>query len=696
MAFAGGKAGGSNFYPPLRISSAQSAASAPQALPAAVDDASVVSGHTTRSAPWSEDWDRPKPSPGSGASYYPPLKLTSLRADLAESHCQAGRAPPTAPHSHLSFQQKEDISSSALRNELHAFSGLKIPSTFAPPEALAAQSRLGVESNAIETSTTATAQSSGFDTAGCCETQPWNSPVQAGAADCDGTFMESPREALPLATPAMSSQWRHGMAAPGTCAGLTAQSGSAANAEDAPEVEVRGSQSAPKPWTSWAEVRFPSRLLSPLVEAGFKAPSLIQQYAWPIAVQGTDLIGIAKTGSGKTLAFLLPAFARLIESNADPRAPPAILVLAPTRELAVQIEAQAKSFGGPAGMRAACLYGGAPKGPQLGQLRMRPQALIATPGRLNDLLDPPPGLTLAVDMKGVKFLVLDEADRMLDMGFEPQIRKIICSLPKERQTMMFTATWPAAVRRLGGEFLRDPLELRIGDADVLTVNPDIEQHVQFCTDVLDKDRRLEEILREAGEDQTIVFVSTKRMCDMVAFRTPGSVAIHGDKDQPERDAALMAFKSGARRVLVATDVAARGLDIKAVRLVINYDPPPREEDYVHRVGRTGRAGLKGKAVTLLTNEDAAAARSIAEVFKKGGLPVPQELANRLASGELRSGRDPSRPRARPSPSMPTGTSMRRGPAFGADDFDFDGFGRGRGFDSRNDFLTTCQNDCPTW
>jgi len=465
---------------------------------------------------------------------------------------------------------------------------------------------------------------------------------------------------------------------------------------DPPSVEVRGSGSLPGPWSTWQQTNFPPRIQGPLTAAGFPAPTVIQQYAWPILSAGRDLIGVAKTGSGKTLAFLLPPFAKLLETNADPRAPPAILVLAPTRELACQIEQEAKQFGAGAGIKTSCLYGGAPKGPQLAELRQRPQVLVATPGRLNDLLDPPPGMTLAVDVKGVTYLILDEADRMLDMGFEPQIRKIILGLRKDRQTVMFTATWPAGVRRLASEFLQDAAEVRAGEVDVLQVNPDIEQRLVFCSDLHDKELKLEEALRDANDDQAIVFVNTKRMCESITFRIQNSIAIHGDKDQRERDTALSYFKSRSRRVLVATDVAARGLDIKAVKLVVNFEPPNREEDYVHRVGRTGRAGQKGTAVTLLTNEDGNAARSIAEIFKRMELPLPEELERRLASGEMRSGgnRDQSRPRTR---------GGRQFNDHGAhDNFDFGDvagsrFSGGFGMDRvKSDFNNSCSNDCPTW
>jgi len=468
--------------------------------------------------------------------------------------------------------------------------------------------------------------------------------------------------------------------------------GAAAASQDTStaEVEVRGTGQLPQAWKTWTDVAFPPRVRAPLISAGFPAPSLIQQHSWPILSVGRDFIGIAKTGSGKTLAFLLPIFAKLLESKADLRGPPASLVLAPTRELACQIENEAKNFGATAGMKAACLYGGAPKGPQLAELRQRPQVVVATPGRLNDLLCPPAGLTVAVDVKSVCYLVLDEADRMLDMGFEPQIRKIIQALPQERQTVMFTATWPPAIRRLAQDFLKDAVEVRVGETENLSVNTDITQHVALCPDLRDKEDRLDSILRASGTDQAIVFVNTKRMCEQVSLRISGSIAIHGDKDQRERDHALSQFKSGAIRVLVATDVAARGLDVKAVKVVVNFDPPNREEDYVHRVGRTGRAGQKGAAWTLLTNEDGAAARSIADIFKRMGLPLPAELERRLASGEMRSGRAGGGGSGARSRSV--GVVSRRHD----DDFDFGGPARRNDFGGRDEGRSSFMNDCPTY
>ncbi|CAE8740409.1 unnamed protein product [Polarella glacialis] len=436
-----------------------------------------------------------------------------------------------------------------------------------------------------------------------------------------------------------------------------------------PGVEVRGCGDLPVPWSSWHQVDFHERLKSQLLAAGFPSPSSIQQHAWPLVRGGHDLIGIARTGSGKTLAFLMPAFSNILES-AERTDLPEILVLAPTRELACQIETEAQKFGSPAGMRTVTLYGGAPKGPQLGSLRRRPQLVVATPGRLNDFLEPgTPGMAPGVDLGSVRFLVLDEADRMLDMGFEPQIRKIIAKVPRKRQTMMFTATWPEDIRSLAADFLTDPVEVRVGNCDELEANPDIEQRVLFCSDLRDKHQQLEKLVKEFQGKPVIVFVNTKRLCDSLACDIFDSVTIHGDRTQEERDTALLAFRKGVSSVLVATDVAARGLDIKGVKLVVNFDNPPREEDYVHRIGRTGRAGQSGLAVSLLTDDDGGAARNIMEVMKRSGKEVPTALEERLESGKMRfpvdrGPRDKDREKARrrshslPAARPPRGSSFR--------------------------------------
>lgn len=426
------------------------------------------------------------------------------------------------------------------------------------------------------------------------------------------------------------------------------------------------------PWETWDMVKFPRHLLSLLP---FSAPTKIQQHAWPILWEGMDLIGIAKTGSGKTLAFLLPVFARMLVDG-----PPAMVVLAPTRELACQIRCEAQKFP----VRTVSIYGGAPKGPQLAEMRLMPHVVVATPGRLNDFLEPPAGYSPGLDVGKVQYLVLDEADMMLDMGFEPQIRRIISKIPKDRQTMMFTATWPVEVRRLATDFLRNPAEVRIGDANVLVANADIDQRVIFCS-ASEKDARLRKQVEDSS-GPTLVFVSTKRMCEVLTRSFPGSVTIHGDRTQSERDSALAAFKSGAARVMIATNVAARGLDIKGVALVVNYDPAVKDEDYVHRIGRTGRGGERGTAVSLITQEDGRAALTIAEVMDRTGLPVPDDLAMRLASGELRvpepGVRDGSRRRAR---SAPASARSRGG---------LSAISR-RGVDISGGFGFGLGNDCPT-
>lgn len=361
---------------------------------------------------------------------------------------------------------------------------------------------------------------------------------------------------------------------------------------------------------------------------------------------GRDVIGIAKTGSGKTLGFLLPAFARCLTERIS--GSPIMLVMAPTRELAVQIDADAKRFAGSAGVLTALAYGGAPKGPQLADLRRRPQLLTGTPGRLNDFIE-----GRMINLGDVKFLVLDEADRMLDMGFEPQIRKVIANVPTRRQTMMFTATWPKEVRRMAQDFFQDPVEIRIGNADELQANADIEQKVIICSTMRDKETQLCNTLRNA-DGQVIIFTKTKKMCDQLSRSLDRMgvkcEAIHGDRDQRERDIALNSFKSGQARILVATDVAARGLDVKSITVVVNFDPAGNAEDYVHRIGRTGRAGRKGLAVTLLTPDESRPASQIAEVMRKTGKPIPPDLA-RLAGNappprERRRSRSRKRSRSR--------------------------------------------------
>lgn len=397
-------------------------------------------------------------------------------------------------------------------------------------------------------------------------------------------------------------------------------------------VVVKDERGRPMPnpprFPTFEECPFPQAIMDRLKSAGFPSPSEIQSYTWPLAVQGKDVIGVAATGSGKTISFLLPAFKDFIEQGVRPGSP-SLLVLAPTRELAIQIQEEADKFGKPE-IKSVCCYGGAPKPPQAQALRSGIHAVIGTPGRVNDFIE---GQELNVG--SVNKLVFDEADRMLDMGFEPQIRKVLENVPRQRHTLFFTATWPASVRRLAGDFLNNPCTVTIGNRDELKGNQDITQ-VLVTVNSNEKNRKLVETLEQGGvanrrnsEAKGLIFCATKRICDSVAeFLDRKSIpcsAVHGDKNQRDREASLNALKEGKIKLVVATDVAARGLDIKGVTLVVNYDPPSNTEDYVHRIGRTGRAGQKGTAVALISERDTHCLKGILQVMKRTNQSLTPEL-----------------------------------------------------------------------
>ncbi|GAB2259125.1 hypothetical protein Droror1_Dr00027265 [Drosera rotundifolia] len=395
------------------------------------------------------------------------------------------------------------------------------------------------------------------------------------------------------------------------------------------EISIVGDCS-PSPFMSFDATGFPQEILKQVHQAGFSAPTPIQAQSWPISLQGRDIVAVAKTGSGKTLGYLIPGFIILKRACNDPKMGPTVLVLSPTRELATQIQDEASKFGGPSRISCTCLYGGAPKGPQLKDLDKGVDIVVATPGRLNDILE-----MKRVSLHQVSYLVLDEADRMLDMGFEPQIRKIVNEIPTRRQTLMFTATWPKEVRRIAADLLVKPIQVNIGNVDELVANKSITQHVEVFSR-MDKKRRLYQILQsqEPGS-KIIIFCATKKMCDMIAENLNqqfGAAAIHGDKSQSDRDYVLGQFRSGRSPVLVATDVAARGLDVKDIRVVINYDFPTGIEDYVHRIGRTGRAGATGVAYTFFSEEDARYARDLIKILEGANQRVPQEVRDLVGRG----------------------------------------------------------------
>ncbi|VAH73205.1 unnamed protein product [Triticum turgidum subsp. durum] len=389
-------------------------------------------------------------------------------------------------------------------------------------------------------------------------------------------------------------------------------------------------ENVPPPFMTFEATGFPPEILSEVHAAGFLNPTPIQAQTWPVALQSRDIVAIAKTGSGKTLGYLIPAFVHLRRCQNNPMSGPTVLVLAPTRELASQIQDEAIKFGRSSRVSCTCLYGGAPKGPQLRELERGADIVVATPGRLNDILE-----MRKISLRQISLLVLDEADRMLDMGFEPQIRKIVDEIPRNRQTLMYTATWPKEVTKIAGDLLRNPVQINIGSIDELVANKSITQYVEMVPP-MDKQRRLEQILRaEERGSKIIIFCSTKKMCDQLARsigRSFGAASIHGDKSQGERDHILGQFRAGIVPVLVATDVAARGLDIKDIRVVINYDFPTGIEDYVHRIGRTGRAGATGVAYTFFSEQDWKYAADLVKVLDGTGQQVPPELQQMAARG----------------------------------------------------------------
>lgn len=344
----------------------------------------------------------------------------------------------------------------------------------------------------------------------------------------------------------------------------------------------------------------------------FKAPTPIQSAAWPFLLAGRDVIGVAETGSGKTMAFAVPCV-RYINSlpKKDQFKGAKAVVVSPTRELAMQSYEQITKLASVSGLKVACIYGGVPKYEQREALKSA-DVVVATPGRLNDLLQEG-----SADLSRVTYVVLDEADRMLDKGFEDEIRKIIntCQPLGKRQTLMFTATWPESVRTLASTFMTSPIKIAIGDNPNgdLRANERIVQKVEVV-EPRNKEFRLLQLLKQyqsgaQKDDRIIVFALYKKEATRIEgfIRSKGIrvAGIHGDLSQEQRTKSLEAFKSGNTPVLVATDVAARGLDIPAVKLVINCTFPLTVEDYVHRIGRTGRAGKEGLAITLFTEHDKA-------------------------------------------------------------------------------------------
>ncbi len=356
------------------------------------------------------------------------------------------------------------------------------------------------------------------------------------------------------------------------------------------------------------------KILQAVNDAGYTEPTPIQVAAIPLVLEGHDVIGIAQTGTGKTAAFVLPILTKLeaVAQNGQRRGPRA-LVVAPTRELVVQIEENVRAYAKHVPLRMATVFGGVSERPQIEALRSGVDLVVATPGRLIDLMD-----QRAANLSSVQFLVLDEADRMLDMGFLPPIRRIVKALPENRQTLMFSASLSREIEQLTHQFQRSPKIVEIGRR----ANP-AETVAQFVYEVRPhlKPALLLHLLADPQFDTVLVFTRTKHGADRIARRLEsGGIktgTIHSNRSQNQRLRALKDFKSGAVRVLVATDIAARGIDVDGISHVVNYDFPMHSEDYVHRIGRTGRAHAIGDAISFITPEDHGPLRSLERFIGRG-------------------------------------------------------------------------------
>ncbi|GAA0152939.1 RNA helicase [Lithospermum erythrorhizon] len=443
--------------------------------------------------------------------------------------------------------------------------------------------------------------------------------------------------------------------------------------EDIP-VETSG-DNVPPPVNTFAEIDLGEALNLNIRRCKYVKPTPVQRYTIPISLSGRDLMACAQTGSGKTAAFCFPIISGIMRGQGVQRPPrmprmafPLALILSPTRELSCQIHEEARKFAYQTGVRVVVAYGGAPVNQQLRELERGVDILVATPGRLVDLLE-----RARVSLQMIRYLALDEADRMLDMGFEPQIRKIVQQMdmppPGIRQTMLFSATFPKEIQRLASDFLSCYIFLAVGRVGSSTDL--IVQRVEFVQET-DKRSHLMDLLHaqiangvQGKQALTLVFVETKKGADSLEYwlcmNGFPATAIHGDRTQQEREQALRSFKSGHTPILVATDVAARGLDIPHVAHVVNFDLPNDIDDYVHRIGRTGRAGKTGLATAFFNENNASMAKALSELMQESNQEVPAWLS-RFSSRQSYGGKN-----------------RRGGSRFGSRDFRRESFDRGADF-----------------
>jgi superfamily II DNA/RNA helicase len=363
----------------------------------------------------------------------------------------------------------------------------------------------------------------------------------------------------------------------------------------------------------FSELGLTPELTSALETSGFTTPTAVQAEAIPAAIAGRDLLVSAQTGSGKTAAFLLPGMVKLAQRSTGKGMGPRILVLTPTRELAQQVEKNATEYGvNLRWLRTVCLVGGASFGYQVRAMSRPIDIMVATPGRLMDHMRQG-----RIDFSRLEMLVLDEADRMLDMGFIEDIETIVRATPESRQTVLFSATLDGTIGKLAQKLTRDPLRIEIARAET---GGNIEEHLLYADDGRHKERLLDHILKEAGFDQAVIFTATKvgseELADKLSDLGYSAACLHGDMPQNWRNRTLNDLRRGRIRVLVATDVAARGIDVPTITHVINYDLPKQAEDYVHRIGRTGRAGRDGVAITLAETKEYHRVRRIEQYLKR--------------------------------------------------------------------------------
>ncbi|KAL2343332.1 hypothetical protein Fmac_004617 [Flemingia macrophylla] len=421
--------------------------------------------------------------------------------------------------------------------------------------------------------------------------------------------------------------------------------------EDIP-VETSG-ENVPPPVNTFAEIDLGEALNQNIRRCKYVKPTPVQRHTIPISLAGRDLMACAQTGSGKTAAFCFPIISGIMKGQPVQRPPrgvrtvyPLALVLSPTRELSMQIHEEARKFSYQTGVRVVVAYGGAPINQQLRDLERGVDMLVATPGRLVDLLE-----RARVSLQMIRYLALDEADRMLDMGFEPQIRKIVEQMdmpsPGVRQTMLFSATFPKEIQRLASDFLSNYIFLAVGRVGSSTDL--IVQRVEYVQES-DKRSHLMDLLHaqrangvHGKQALTLVFVETKKGADSLehwlCLNGFPATTIHGDRSQQERELALRSFKSGHTPILVATDVAARGLDIPHVAHVVNFDLPNDIDDYVHRIGRTGRAGKKGLATAFFNDNNSSLARALADLMQEANQEVPAWLSRYAARSSFGGGRN---------------------------------------------------------